>query len=158
MALFNKKKKYSKEADVTPVNLEDEFTNLFIGLNTYVSESKNWDPSVSAISPMTYSATVYNARYRQIGKNIFFNFRAYGTTGGTASTRLTFNLPPVNPLYDTSGYIGGGCYVIDGLGLLYAGTWVHTGSGSCAVRRYDNGNFGIGTDRAMVVQGFYEIK
>lgn len=117
-------------------------------------EWRNWTPVYGATEAMTYTdvQTTY-ARYLVLDQLCFFGVSAEGTTGGTASSALTFTLPvrPLRKKFVLSCLVGdstdvGGFAFIDEVGERLA---------KCS--RYDAVNFGLGASRTINVSGFYEI-
>lgn len=148
--------------------IRDEFNgnieNINIKSSAAIVQSKlsfdswsAWTPTYSANNSMTWTSVTTNiARYFVLGKVTYFQVYATGTTGGTPDAYLQFTLPST-PSNNTSGHASGGCSVTDGLGLIRGGIWYIIGSGATTnVGRYDLANFGAGTDRSILVQGFYE--
>lgn len=155
MSLFNQIKKMVFPEDITPNVLDQEFFNLYGGLNKYISEPVNWTPSYSASGLMTFtSVTTHYAYYSIIGKNVFFSIYATGTVGGTPDTQLRFTLPLV-PDNDVANGVAGGGFVIDG--SYRGGFFAHSGvSNTIAVTRYDFATWSAGTGRGFAISGFYK--
>ena len=115
----------------------------------------DWSPSYGASGSMTYNpVTTHTARYIQLGKVVFFFLRASGTTGGTASTSIYFDLP-INVNSSQSISVGD-CKLIDGSNLSGFTYWVN-GSSVVYVEKYDRSNWGIGAGREICVTGCYEV-
>lgn len=117
-----------------------------------------WTPSYGAGGSMTYgTVTTNSARYMQLGKTVFFAINATGTTGGSASDRLTFTAP-VARTASTSYIAAGNGEVIDGgLGLNGRALWNDTSTTVIAVLKYDGSNFGLGATRQFRIVGHYEV-
>lgn len=111
-----------------------------------------WTPTYGASGAMTWGTiTTAHARYCQIGKVVFFDIIATGTTADAASDGLTFTLPstPTNASRDA-------CFTYDNLfvsGIYYG----NAASADITVKKYNNSNFGIGANRGFGVKGFYEV-
>lgn len=116
---------------------------------------RDWTPSYSASGSMTYTSvsTVF-AKYIIFGKILFFELRAAGTTGGTASNTLIATLP-VNKLSPGSSICAGGWNETGNANFL-AATAALTQT-TIYILKYDRSNFGLGTGRVMAAAGFYEI-
>ena len=70
----------------------------------------DWAPDYSAGGSMTFtSVTTIRARYCQVGKILFFQIRATGTTGGTISATIRCTLPT-----SVITLVSGGAEVRDG--------------------------------------------
>lgn len=116
----------------------------------------NYTPTLSAASPMTYTSTsVNNARFRVNGQacHVFVDFT--GTTGGTASSSLSFSLP-VTIGFTNSNQPSGFSNLGDG-GNQIAGFTVWSSSTVLLVRKYDGSNFGLGSNRYVAATTFYVI-
>ena len=112
-----------------------------------------WTPTYGASGSLTYtSVTTGYAKYLQIGKTIFFNLYATGTTGGTASNSITFTLPVAAAnLYNV--FSGG---VLPGSGVTVGGFAFTDNSATVVfVRKYDSSNYALG-GAAIRVSGTYE--
>jgi len=140
---------------------ETKFKESQVSFNLPYFKTRNllwqdWTPTYSANGSMTFtSVTTHIARYCQIGKIVFFQIEARGTTGGTASDGLEFTLPITNKNTLDSD-IAGGCIVVDGVYL--SGLFYLVGGGSTIrVKKYDNSNYSLGANRGLVVQAFYEV-
>ena len=112
-----------------------------------------WTPTLGGTGAMTFTTTTINiARYSYVSVNeIAFSISFSGTTGGVASYGLTATLPVTasSTNYVFSGYAGDPG-PIAGFGTMPSTTVVE-------VRRYDNGNYGLGAGRAGILQGRYFI-
>lgn len=117
---------------------------------------QTWTPTYSAGGSMTYSSVTSNvARYCTIGSTVMFQLVATGTTGGTASTYVSFTLP-VAPANTGDANVSGGCRCGDGGGV--AGHYRYDNSDAAVfVFKYDSSNWGLGSGRQIMVQGQYEI-
>ena len=114
---------------------------------------QTWVPSYSASGSMTYtSVTTTKARYMLVGKTFIYELRASGTTGGTASSTITFTLPVTLQSNDSQSC--GSSIVTDGAtisGVSFPGSTT-----SVSIRRGDASNFGLGTGRNIAVSGTLE--
>lgn len=150
-------------------NFDELFTNITndnISASAAISLSKlesggsftawsTWTPTFTASGSMTFAATASVARYTRIGKIVYFQITASGTTGGTASTAVRFTLPVTPALSATANSIGGGCWVTDT--NTASGYWGWNTAGYIQVFKYDLSNFGLGASRAFSLCGFYEV-
>lgn len=111
-----------------------------------------WVPTYGATGSMTYgTVTTNSARYIQIGKTVFFQLSADGTTGGTASDTITFTLPVTakNALQQFSGYI---------TDVTSLAAFVYSVNATTAgVRGYGGANYGLGAGKVINIYGFYEV-
>jgi len=111
----------------------------------------SWVPTYGASGSMTYtSVTTTFAKYIQVGKLVFYQIYASGTTGGTASNQITATLP-VAGLSDSRV---GSCIVQDGSGNITG--QVFTNATNLLIYKYDTSNFGLGASRLFIAVGFYE--
>lgn len=110
-----------------------------------------WTSSPGGSGSMTYSSvSVDYARYqRQIDGRVNFEISFSGTTGGVASTSLTFALP-IAPV--TAGTIFTGSVVDSGYKLGF-GLW--TAGFTVNVYKYDSSNYGLGATRGVIMKGSY---
>lgn len=114
-----------------------------------------WTPTLGATGSMTWTSTAINfAKYIQCGKLIIFAVVAGGTTGGSASSGLTFTLPVTASATWASNTGLAAANVIDG-GSSIAGVCLTT-TAVGTVTRYDAGNYGLGAGRTIRVVGAYE--
>lgn len=128
-----------------------------------LEEWKEWTPTFAGAGSMTYtSVTINRALYRYVGKEggvrfIEYNIAAYGTTGGSASTGITFTLP-VNTYNNGNEYDVGIAFINDG--GTYRGGFVGSifnDQNKLIIRKSDGSNFGIGNARYVVASGKYRI-
>lgn len=117
----------------------------------------DWKPAPTAVAPMTYTSVATNfARYCQIGRALLFQLYVTGTTGGTASNALSF-APPI-PIYSAASTAAGGpCIIQDGAGAEDIGSWQSVSRTEIRVYKKNSGNWGLGTGRYFIINGFYEI-
>lgn len=116
----------------------------------------SWVPSYAAGGSMTYTGVTTNyAKYMRIGKTIWFQVSASGTTGGTPAASLTFTLPAGILLSVGAAALAAGGYVNDN--SLSKGAWAYGSSTSViAVERYDSANFTAGAGEGFSVFGTME--
>ena len=86
-------------------------------------EWQGWVPTVTPSGSMTYtSTTLWFARYVQIGDLVHFRIGITGTTGGTASSNISFTLPvAVNDQSGTAFEQVCSAYIYDGAGNVAMG-------------------------------------
>lgn len=114
-------------------------------------EWTSWTPTYTAESPMTYTSVTTNvAEYCVMDNVVFFFISANGTTGGTATDHVIFTKPIAS-----EEHCAGGGYVYDS--AYMSGFWRTLTDTKIAVQRYDAGNWGLGTTKVIVVQGFYKL-
>jgi hypothetical protein len=116
----------------------------------------SWQPTYSAGPSMTYtSVTTVEAFYQVIGKLVRLQLFTQGTTGGTASNSIRATLPfngstaadgnrqrLVITVQDSTN-VPGICAINTNLGVF---------------SKYDNSNFGLGTDRRIMATFIYDIR
>jgi len=118
--------------------------------STYGLTWSTWSPTYGASGAMTYTAvTSTSARYIQIGKLVFFNLDAVGTTGGVANTTLTFSLPVT--CSGRNHCMGGQIYQAAGKASQVI---VSSGGGSALL--YDSSNLSLAASTYLRVAGIYE--
>lgn len=119
---------------------------------TYVSPIwTTWSAGSSATGPMTFGTlTVDYSRYRRdIDGRIHIEISVSGTTGGSASSSLTFALPIAPTTAGTIFKAG----IADGGYKLGWGLW--TTGFTVNVYKYDSSNFGIGASRGFIIKDSY---
>ncbi len=129
-----------------------DVSNAELSLLNNSTDWVTWAPTYSASGSMTWlTITTTFARWRRIGKQVFIEIQASGTTGGVASNYLRFTLPinPVNNIYagawtKDSGNIAGFCF------------W-ESGPAVISVARYDEAVYSLGVNRQIGVVISYEI-
>lgn len=114
---------------------------------------QDWTPSYSGEGSLSWAGVTAVARYIQIGKLVIFQVDATGTTTGSDDNGLEFTLPVTASSATGNPAIGAG-YVtstttVQGFALLSSTTLG-------VARRYDSGNFGIGSGRQLSIIGAYE--
>lgn len=117
--------------------------------------SFTWTPSYGATGSMTWtSVTTNKARFTAFSNRCFINLTAVGTTGGTASTGLTFTTPG-DAISSSSAYLGA-AKVVDTTSSVGFASFVSSAS-TVQVRKYDASNYGLGAAREVDFTGFYEF-
>lgn len=117
----------------------------------------DWTPSYSATGTMTYtSVTTEIARYKREGSTVYFQIRATGITGVSASTGIYFTAPVVPSQGSSANLIGGGASAGDIVTLGGALIWVASEQ-KFRVTKADGSNWNLGSAKVIVVQGFYEV-
>ena len=116
---------------------------------------QTWVPTYTQPSTMTFtSVTTVAAKYAKIGKLVFFNIHAAGTTGGTATASIRFSLPitRVASVYTSAA----GVTISDGGAIVAAGCVSYASATELDVYRYDGAVWGLGAKRTFIVNGVYE--
>lgn len=116
----------------------------------------SWSPSYGASGSMTFgTVTTHRARYRyDLSSNtVSGHIHATGTTGGTASTDLTFTLP-INAAASTI-VSGGACGFTGGTRVCAFYSNV-SGAGTVTVSRYDLGNWALAANTGFSLSFFYQ--
>lgn len=120
--------------------------------STFSDAEHTWTPTFSCSGSMTFTnTTIHFAKYFIIGDLVFFQLKAEGTTGGTASTAIYFTFPTTAE--SSSGTPFSANY-IDGGGAR-VGTSYQVDSTKGAVLHYDLSNWGLGSGRTIYVSGVY---
>lgn len=105
--------------------------------------ASSWVPTLGAGGAMTYTSTnVTYARYFALNKLVILFLSFNGTLGGSASTSITFTLPPgLNSNQGAGALIGGGY----GIGILNGSSWaVMQGASIVEVYKDDFSNYALG--------------
>lgn len=112
----------------------------------------DWQPIFSASGSMTYtSVSILSIGYKVAGSSFQYAITARGTTGGSASNRLIFTVPFV--VGSSSNYQTFVGYCRDGGGTYVLGYSPVSNNNAVSVGKYDNSNFGLGTDRELYSNG-----
>jgi hypothetical protein len=114
-----------------------------------------WVPTYSCSGSMTYTLNTQDrAVYKISGDQIFVEFGARGTTGGSASTDISVSMP-ISGVASTYT-IGGGANLYDGGEL--GGVWNGIATGSLInFSKYNKANWGIGGTKDIKANLFYAI-
>lgn len=130
-----------------------QYDGTYMNLLNHGGGWASWTPTYGAGGSMTYTSVTTNVGvYQRHGSRVDFMLSATGTTGGTASTSLTFTAPVA-----ASGEQGSLTCFINENGSFYGGTAVFSSSTTVAVRKYDTSNFSLGVSRSVVVSGHYRV-
>ncbi len=138
--------------------LEQDIKNLKMERKVYFSDAMKgekwieWTPVFGAEMPMSFTVVDYVAEYCIIEGVVIFHISATGTTSGTSSPAIYFTVPT-----EVGFCIGGACNIADPIPTRKAGFWVLGTATRMEVYRYDESNWGIGSDRRISVQGFYKM-
>jgi len=154
MALSNKELEQALEyVQANTTNFNPEY-DAYINKNKF-RNAKTWVPTYGSNGSMTYtSVTTTIAEYHQIGKLVFFQIHANGTTGGTAATGITFTLP-VTPAASATYQIGGACWIVDSgerSGFVH---W-NNATSNMYVLKTNLAVWGLGASKWFNFQGFYK--
>ena len=102
----------------------------------------SWTPTFTPLGSMTYTAiTIATAQYKIIGKTLMFELNVIGTTGGSASARIDFDLP-LGITSANSNYLI--CRINDN-GTPVVGTARTQGINAILLNKLDGSNFTLGT-------------
>lgn len=115
-----------------------------------------WSPSYAASGSMTFTTvTTHRARYRyDLSSNtVAGHIHATGTTGGSASTDLTFTLP-INAA--ASSIVAGGACGFTGGTRVCAFYSNVSGAGTVSVSRYDLANWALSANTGFSLSFFYQ--
>jgi hypothetical protein len=115
----------------------------------------SYTPTYGATGSMTWAASTTYARYQILDGAIRFEVRAAGSTGGTASTGITFTLPYA-PATASDGepFFG---YITQGAELAQC-TIGFTGSSTTVTARYfDSRTMNASSTTTLIMAGVYRI-
>ncbi len=121
-----------------------------------ITEQAGWTPALTGTGSMTVTADdIQVAKFWDNGELTFFRLRASFTTGGTANTSIIVPLPGgYSQPFDFVTSIGGGTVVDGGAGIA-AQVLAHSAT-EFVVNRYDSANWSLGTNRRIIVWGFFQ--
>lgn len=121
-----------------------------IGSSSNDAVSTSWTPSYAASGSMTFtSVTTDIAKYVIKGAEVTVFFRFTGTTGGTASTNITFTLPYASSNVAAAVQYLNAVYISQGTsasGFVY----VNNNSSTANVIKEDTSNWGLGASRLVI--------
>jgi hypothetical protein len=121
--------------------------------------SFRWTPTYGGLGSMTFTSVKTDvARFWIIGSTLYHVIDATGTTGGTASNGLTYTVPvPINDsLFSPYNTAANGSVFDSGAKQ----GWAQRDASQTSylyVCKYDSSNWGIGTSKRFLLQGFYPI-
>lgn len=112
----------------------------------------DWEPEVSSSMTLT-DVQIFQSRYLQVGKMVWFKISVRFTTGGVASASVTFKVPRI------IGSTGGETFAAairdggnrGGVAFTQAGT-----DDTMVVIKADGANWGLGASRSFAVNGSYQ--
>lgn len=131
-------------------DVADSIEGIFT--STFPATWSSWTPTYSASGSMTFTTvTTQYGRYLQIGKLVFFQLWASGTTGGTANTTISATLPIAAAATVTVPIAATVFDATYSLGLAFA-----TNAGVVDVSKSAGGNWALGASKSIFVGGFYE--
>lgn len=113
-----------------------------------------YTPTLSGTTGTWGTTTIVLARWKQLGKTVWFQVTAYGTTSG-ACTDLRFTLPST-PANTGANAVGGSCRIFDLQWSAAAWEWFNADS-NCRVTKNGEVVFNDGASKYVSVQGFYEV-
>lgn len=119
----------------------------------YATDWLTWTPALSAGGSMTYTSTTVDlADYMINWRNVEYEIKCHGTTGGSASNSIVATLP----FAASNGSVGAaqGGHVSDSANR---GSIISIGTNGLNFSRYDDANFGLGSDRYIASVGKYKI-
>jgi hypothetical protein len=119
----------------------------------------DYTPTFGASGSMSVAVTTLAvARYRQVGKRVDIEIRAVLTTSGTASNTITISVPAGLQIQGSNTMVLNGQTMVIAVGGTFNGGFSYITSSSPAqidVRRYDAGNWDLGTGRQVYVSASY---
>lgn len=101
------------------------------------------------------SVTPSNNFYLIIGDLLYLHFRATGTTGGTTSSELTWDLP--GGLTAQAGNLELACSVFENSGNSKPGRCYAVSGTQFRVSKYDVSNFTLAANSGFIVQGLLRL-
>ena len=117
---------------------------------------QDWTPTPTASGSMTFTITdTIFCQYATIGKLCFISTNIVGTTGGTASSSIRLSLP-IAPVDYGSTYVSISSGINDG-GYVASESYINTQESRIEFFKATFGNFGIGTGKMVIANGFYRI-
>jgi|SRR6185312_3700960 len=118
--------------------------------------STNWAQYLVNITPggsMTWTPTVTQGFYQQLGKIVFFRVYSQGTIGGTPGGNFGFQLPPNCIPRDNMQVFAP--YLVDGDGSAVSGQAIIQNYKSVLIYKV-GGTFVAGSQAVVAMQGVYE--
>ena len=115
-----------------------------------------WTPTYTASgtgSPTYTTVTTNYGKYYRMGKLVFCQIYATGTTGGTTVNGLRFSLPFACA---SSTFGGGGAWVYDGGASNVAGFLSQVSTTVMQVSKYDGSNFALAANKQMSANFWFE--
>lgn len=121
----------------------------------YETRWLTYAPTYSASGSMTYtSVTATIANYKFEGRKILLEFKATGTTGGTASTNIKGTLP-FTPAQAANFPAFGAVLISDGA-TVFGGAYIDS-SNLLNLIKYNNANYSLTAGAVVSTIGFFEI-
>lgn len=153
MSLYKKKRQYKVDADVSARNIEEEFSSIQKSMPTTV---RSYTPTIGAGGAMTISAvSISKARWCVVGNMLLLDVIATFTTDGFASDTITLSVPPEYLMLLGVNGCAGSCSVTDT--DTRPGTYASTSTTTITIKKGDLSNFGLGANRGIGIQLFYEL-
>ena len=121
-----------------------------IGSSSNDAVSTAWTPTYAASGAMTFTGVSTDiAKYVVKGAEVTVFFRFTGTTGGTASTSITFTLPFTSANVAAGAQWLSAVYINQGTS---AGGFVYVGNNTATanVIKEDTSNWGLGAGRIVL--------
>ena len=141
---------FSANTQIKSAQLNTNFTECVSPFTDWAT----WTPTYSA-STGTWTGISGVAQWCQMGKIVFIQITAYGTT--SASTDSLFFTLPVTPANDSNDLVGGGCVSVESV-AEYAGAMTYLSSGvRMEVRRYDRSVYSAGANMGVIASFHYKV-
>lgn len=143
-----------RTTDYTREELATLIEGVF-GASTGIITVSTWSPTWGATGSMTFtSVTTHWANYFRVDDWVFYEVGAQGTTGGTASTAITFTLPATPSNSGVPPYVGSGW--CDGTATVEPCTTRYT-SGVAQVYLADGDNWQLDTGVDVNISGRFKV-
>lgn len=132
--------------------------NCAVAMNQLQTQSvgdvwTSWTPTYGGGASLTFgTVTTHYAKYFQVGKRVFFQIAATGTTGGVTDPNISFTLPVTAANADALNF---SAWVVD-TGNPIGATARGPSTTKVYVAKYDYSNWGLGASRRINVSGCYE--
>ena len=122
-------------------------TALVINRPIFETDILTWVPTYTASGSMTYtSVTTDLAEYKIVGRILYFEHQAHGTTGGTASTTVYATVPFAARNFAIQIPMGS-AYVTDTGASITSFAFIENTGSKIGYRRTDSTNWGLGSGR-----------
>lgn len=125
-----------------------------VGLEPIVEDWTTWAPTYGAETGTFTSVTTTYARYKQVGKTVFLEIRASGTTSGSTAF-LTFTLPVNAQNHGAQSGRGGGIAIVGG-GYGPTCSAEFSATGVCRVIQAAGANWTATTGQGFGISLIYE--
>jgi hypothetical protein len=132
------------------------------GLSTIIEEFigsffwQDWDGQITGSGGMIFTVGDYkDFRYLKVRNTVFISAGANGTTSGVDSNTITIPTP-ILAREAANNTVFAACIFESASSRRGAFGLITDNGASITIRKYDQTNIGIGTNRRFMVSGFYE--